>query len=61
MPDIYLICLEKKGIPASLSKKNTMTKRSKYSSDPIRRSMKAQMRDANKLRARYVLILGETN
>ena len=61
VPDIYLICLEKKGIPASLNIAKTLRlKGLNIVSDPIRRSMKAQMRDANKLRARYVLILGES-
>ena len=60
-PDIYLICLEKKGIPVSLN----ITKKLRLNgfnlvSDPLRRSMKAQMRDANKLGSRYVLILGES-
>ena len=60
-PDIYLICLEKKGIPASLNiAKILRLKGLNIVSDPLRRSMKAQMRDANKLRARYVLILGES-
>ena len=60
VPDIYIICLEKKGIPASLNiAKKLRLKGLNIISDPIRRSMKAQMRDANKLRARYVLILGE--
>lgn len=59
-PDIYLICLEKKGIPVSLNiAKKLRLKGFNLVSDPLRRSMKAQMRDANKLRARYVLILGE--
>ena len=61
VPDIYLICLEKKGIPASLNlAKILRLKGLNIVSDPLRRSMKAQMRDANKLRARYVLILGES-
>ena len=60
VPDIYLICLEKKGIPVSLNiAKILRLKGLSIISDPLRRSMKAQMRDANKLRARYVLILGE--
>ena len=60
VPDIYLICLEKKVIPASLNiAKKLRLKGLNIVSDPLRRSMKAQMRDANKLRARYVLILGE--
>ena len=60
VPDIYLICLEKEGIPISLNiAKILRLKGLNIVSDPLRRSMKAQMRDANKLRARYVLILGE--
>ena len=60
VPDIYLICLEEKGIPVSLNiAKILRLKGLNIVSDPLRRSMKAQMRDANKLRARYVLILGE--
>ena len=61
VPDIYLICLEKKGIPVSLNiAKILRLKGLNIVSAPLRRSMKAQMRDANKLRARYVLILGES-
>ena len=61
VPDIYLICLEKKGIPVSLNiAKILRLKGLNIVSDPLRRSMKAQMRDANKLRASYVLILGES-
>ena len=61
VPDIYLICLEKKGIPVSLNiAKILRLKGLNIVSDPLRRSMKSQMRDANKLRARYVLILGES-
>ena len=61
IPDIYIICIEKKGVPISLNiAKKLRLKGFKIISDPIRRSMKAQMRDANKLGARYVLILGES-
>ena len=61
VPDIYLICLEKKGIPVSLNiAKILRLKGLNIVSDHLRRSMKAQMRDANRLRARYVLILGES-
>ena len=61
IPDIYLICLEKKGIPVSLNiAKKLRLQGLNIVSDPMRRSMKAQMRDANKLRARYVAILGES-
>ena len=61
IPDIYLICLEKKGIPVSLNiAKKLRLQGLNIVSDPMRRSMKSQMRDANKLRARYVAILGES-
>ena len=60
IPDIYFICVEERGLPTSLNiAKELRLKGFKVISDPIRRSMKAQMREANKLRARYVLILGE--
>ena len=58
-PDIYIICLEKKGIPTSLSiAQKLRLKGFKIVSDTLRRSMKAQMRDANKIGAHFVLILG---
>jgi len=58
-PDIYFICLEKKGIPTSLSiAQKLRLKGFKIVSDTLRRSMKAQMRDANKIGAHFVLILG---
>ena len=58
-PDIYFICLEKKGIPISLSiAQKLRLKGFKIVSDTLRRSMKAQMRDANKIGAHFVLILG---
>ena len=59
-PDIYFICLEKTGLSISLNISNKLRlKGYKTISDPLRRSMKAQMRDANKSGAKYVLILGE--
>lgn len=59
-PDIYFICLEKTGLSISLNISNKLRlKGYKIISDPLRRSMKAQMRDANKSGAKYVLILGE--
>ena len=43
LPDIYLICLEKKGIPVSLNiAKILRLKGLNIVSDPLRRSMKAQ-------------------
>ena len=59
-PDIYFICLEKAGLPHALSLSNKLRMNGfKIISDSLRRSMKAQMREANKSGAKYVLILGE--
>ena len=59
-PDIYFICLEKSGLPDALNISNKLRMDGfKIISDSLRRSMKAQMRDANKSGAKYVLILGE--
>ena len=60
-PDIYFVCLNEEGLPAALSLSNKL-RQAGYSviSDPLRRSMKAQMREANKSGARFSLILGET-
>ena len=58
-PDIYFICLEKKGIPTSLRiEQKLRLKGFKIVSDTLRKSMKAQMRDANKIGAHFALILG---
>ena len=59
--DIYFVCLDKKGIPTTLTLSNELRQAGfNVVSDPLRRSMKAQMRDANKSNARFVLILGQT-
>jgi histidyl-tRNA synthetase len=59
--DIYFVCLNKEGLSDALSLSNEL-RQAGYSviSDPLRRSMKAQMREANKSGARFALILGET-
>ena len=59
--DIYFVCLNEEGLPAALSLSNKL-RQAGYSviSDPLRRSMKAQMREANKSGAKFSLILGET-
>ena len=58
-PDVYFICLEKAGLPNALSLSNKLRMNGfKIISDSLRRSMKAQMREANKSGAKYVLILG---
>ncbi|MEC9377002.1 MAG: histidine--tRNA ligase [Candidatus Neomarinimicrobiota bacterium] len=59
--DIYFVCLDKEGIPTTLTLSNELRQAGfNVVSDPLRRSMKAQMRDANKSNARFVLILGQT-
>jgi histidyl-tRNA synthetase len=59
--DIYFVCLDEEGIPTALSLTNQL-RQAGFSviTDPLRRSMKAQMREANKSGARYAIILGET-
>jgi len=59
--DIYFVCLNEEGLSDALSLSNEL-RQAGYNviSDPLRRSMKAQMREANKSGARFALILGET-
>ena len=59
--DIYFVCLDEAGLSTALSISNEL-RQAGYSlvSDPLRRSMKAQMREANKSGAKFALILGET-
>ena len=59
--DIYFVCLDEAGLSTALSLSNEL-RHAGFSviSDPLRRSLKAQMREANKSRARYAIILGET-
>ena len=59
--DIYFVCQDKEGIPTTLTLSNELRQAGfNVVSDPLRRSMKAQMRDANKSNARFALILGQT-
>ena len=58
---IYFVCSNEEGIPTALSLSNELRKAGyRVMSDSLRRSIKAQMREANKLNARYALILGNT-
>ena len=60
-PDIYLVCLDEKGLSNSLKISDQLRKNGfKVVTDPLRRSMKSQLRDANKLGVKFALILGET-
>ena len=59
--DIYFVCLDKKGLPLTLQLSNELRNNGfKVIFDPLRRSMKSQLRDANRSGARFALILGET-
>jgi histidyl-tRNA synthetase len=59
--DIYFVCLDEAGLSTALSLSNEL-RHAGFSviSDPLRRSLKAQMREANKSGAHYAIILGET-
>ena len=56
---VFFVCTEEDGIPITLSLSQKLRNRGKeVIMDSRRRSMKAQLREANKLNARYALILG---
>ena len=59
--EVYFVCLDEAGLSTSLSLSNEI-RQAGFSviTDPLRRSLKAQMRDANKTGARFAIILGET-
>ena len=58
-PDIYFICLEEDGLPAALSLCQQLRRAGKnLIMDSLRRSLKAQLREANKSGACHALILG---
>ena len=59
-PDIYFICIEQEAIQVMLSlSKKLREKNYIVVFDLLRRSLKAQMREANKFKVRYVIIIGE--
>ena len=59
-PDIYFICIEQDAIQIMLSlSKKLREKNYIVVFDLLRRSLKAQMREANKFKVRYVIIIGE--
>ena len=59
-PDIYFICIEQNAIQVMLSlSKKLREKNYIVVFDLLRRSLKAQMREANKFNVRYVIIIGE--
>ncbi len=60
IPDIYFICIDEKALETTLS----ITKKLRENNfsvifDPLRRSMKSQLREANKFGTKIALILGE--
>ena len=59
-PDIYFICIEQDAIQVMLSLSKKLRERNYIVVfDVLRRSLKAQMREANKFKVRYVIIIGE--
>ena len=59
-PDIYFICIDQDAIQVMLSlSKKLREKNYTVVFDLLRRSLKAQMREANKFKVRYVIIIGE--
>jgi len=60
-PDIYFVCVEKEAIGLTLAlTKKLREKDFSVMIDPIRRSMKAQLREANKFGAKIALIIGDS-
>ena len=58
--DIYFVCPNEAGLSKTLQLANQLrTNGFRVIFDPLRRSMKSQLREANKLGARFALILGE--
>ena len=60
-PDVYFICLNEISIKTMISISMKIREIGfTVISDPLRRSLKSQLRDANRLKASFALILGET-
>lgn len=58
--DIFIITMSKDSLEMGISLTNILRKEGFYiGMDSLRRSVKSQFREANKLRAQYALILGE--
>ena len=58
--DIYVACILEDGLQKSLSISNELRNLGlRVTSDTLRRSLKSQMRDANKLKSKYIIIIGE--
>lgn len=60
LTDIYMVCLDKDGLSASIDLANQLRQAGmSVKLETLRRSMKAQMREANRSGAMYAFILGE--
>ena len=58
--DVYVACILEEGLQKALHLSNELRKIGmRVTSDPLRRSLKAQMRDANKLESKYIIIIGK--
>jgi histidyl-tRNA synthetase len=58
--DIYVACLSEEAISESLFLSNKLRNLNlSVISDPLRRSLKAQMREANKINANFIILIGE--
>ena len=60
-PDIYIISMDESSYKYSFAVENRLrsNKKLKIISDKLRRTMKSQMKDANRLMAKNVIIIGE--
>jgi histidyl-tRNA synthetase len=58
--DVYIACLFEGAISESLFLSNKLRNLNlSVVSDPLRRSLKAQMREANKINANFIILIGE--
>ena len=60
-PDIYMVTMGNKAIKYSFEVSNLLRKNNQLNiiNDHLRKTMKAQMKEANKLMAKHVIIIGE--
>ncbi len=61
IPDIYIISIGDNAINLSVQLSNELRLNEKLiiHTDTLRRSLKAQMKEANKLKAKYTIIIGD--
>ena len=61
IPDVYIISLGENAIEFSVTLSNSLRLNSHLivNTDTLRRSLKAQMKEANKLKAKYTIIIGD--